>query len=352
MEVVQPLSAFLSAWYDKQLLLWDAATGRQLARLGGHRAPVLHLCTQGAAAASGDRGGDVLCWDPAAARASATLAGAHDGHVTALAWAAGSGSSGGDGGGLLLSGGQDGCLRVWDLRSGRGSRPHQPAGQAVAHAGECGAARGAVGGIVEAAGLVVMAGADGSVKAFDHRRLGEPVWTVQLTDFPYILAATPIGGGQLVLTGCSDSSLHVIDAGSGAVRYALGASRGAVRTIHASAVQLVAGGDDGVAMLYDFPHPSCCLGLARLLLCDKQYLLPAAGLFFILDFMRLFPPCLAGEPHRSSHRSASRSQLPISSTPQGAPGSSSQPSGPAGRCPGFESYPTQPCPGGASSWLC
>jgi WD40 repeat protein len=248
--LAQPDGArFISASYDKTLILWDAGSSQQLQRLSGHKAPVLQLCTQAAsgssAAASGDRGGAVLVWDLEASRPGCSLHSAHQGHVTALAWGKGGVQCSSERG-LLFSGGQDGCLRGWDCRVSHQS----PAAEVVAHVSAGG--HGAVSSILPAeqgGHLVVTAGADGWVKAFEGRQGMQQVWAARLPDFPYSMAAH----GGLVLVGCGDGSLLVMDRASGSTQYTLAASTVAVRTIHAGGHQLVVGGDDGTALLYEFP---------------------------------------------------------------------------------------------------
>lgn len=217
---------------------------------------MLQLCASagGDLAASGDRGGGLVVWDLAAGRAQRSVPAAHEGHITVLARgpavdtsATGSGGSslaGPSGAATLYSGGQDGWLRAWD------GRAPGPALEVGAHAGR--ASRGAVGGILPpaaASSLVVTAGAEGNVRGLDTRRGLQQAWAVQLRDFPYSLA----GAWQVALAGCGDGSLWAIERGTGMVLYALGASTAAVRTIHTRGRQLVAGGDGGVAMLYEAP---------------------------------------------------------------------------------------------------
>ena len=61
------------------------------------------------------------------------------------------------------------------------------------------------------------------------------------------MAAAP---GGMLFVGCGDGSVAAVDAGSGALRYALTAATSAVRSLHASADLLVAGCDDGSAVLF------------------------------------------------------------------------------------------------------
>ena len=112
--------------------------------------------------------------------------------------------------------------------------------------------KGAVGNIISAAAassnLVVTAGADNTVKAFDVRSCSQCVSQAKLTDFPYSLAVA----GGLALCGCGDGSLLVIDVNNGQTLYALGANKAAVRGVHASKSCMVCVGDDGSVYMYDF----------------------------------------------------------------------------------------------------
>ena len=232
--------ALLSAGYDKRLLLWACGSGgcaaRQQQSLAGHRAPVLQLAVAGSCSASGDRDGAVLRFDLAAAAPLGKPLAAHAGHCTALEWLGG-GSS-------LLSGGQDGVVRQWDCRQGGAD----PAAASAAHASPQG--RGAVGSIAPLPGsaLVATAGVDCRVCGLDSRQGLQPAWTARLPDYPYSLAAAP--GGDTILVGCGDGSILALEAGSGSERWRVATKATAVRTLHASDGTLLAGCDDGSAVLY------------------------------------------------------------------------------------------------------
>jgi WD40 repeat protein len=77
------------------------------------------------------------------------------------------------------------------------------------------------------------------------------IHTVQLTDFPYSLTAA---AADLVLCGCGDGSVHVVDVEAGATLYALGAGKAAVRAMEVSpsSDRLVCAGDDGCVICYEF----------------------------------------------------------------------------------------------------
>ncbi|KAL3143401.1 hypothetical protein ABBQ38_002225 [Trebouxia sp. C0009 RCD-2024] len=153
--------------------------------------------------------------------------------------------------GRVLSGGMDSLLCLWEANSNRWDpRSKGCACDIAAHVNAKG--KGAVGNIISAGSasgsLVVTAGADGTVKAFDVRSPLQAVSQAKLTDFPYSLAVA----GGLALCGCGDGSLLVIDLSSGQTLYALGANKAAVRGVHASRSRLVCMGDDGSVYMYNF----------------------------------------------------------------------------------------------------
>lgn len=234
---------------------------REVAVLSRHKAPVLTLAVgPGGSALTGDRGGAIVVWDLGSAAARFAVAGAHAGHVTAAAWAGGcrspaapnaaSGADAGAGAGeIFATGGQDGCVRLWDGRAGpgRGPGPPSPAASAEPHVGRDGT--GAVGDIsYSPCGLVVTTGADMTLRVLDPRASLRVVTTVALPDFPYCM--TLVGG--LGVCGCGNGAACVVDYREGSLLYALGANTAAVRTAHASRDTLVCSGDDGSAIVYEF----------------------------------------------------------------------------------------------------
>jgi WD40 repeat protein len=243
-----------------------------------------------------------MLWDLGAGEATWAMKCVHKGHVTALAWADPAG--GNDAwAGCFASGGQDGRLRLWDPRAhrnpaklelhtneagkgavtgillgarlvkrslmeplqrewlaGHGDSLHACAAGHVtnvcstkhlAHADTIGAAtqtRSACAGSAAASYMAATCGADGTVRLLDARSTMGELAAIELTDFPYSFTAA----GGLVLAGCGDGSLHVIDMATLQAQYALGANAAAVRTVDAARDKLVCSGDDGKALVYDF----------------------------------------------------------------------------------------------------
>jgi hypothetical protein len=263
----------VSAGYDKSVRLWRGDSGAALAQLKGHGAPVLNLALlakDGAGellAASGDRDGIICAWRLHEGSAATALRG-HKGHLTALAWmaadvaGAGAGgsagaagaagtdlSAGGPFGGadLLVSGAQDGRVRVWDLR----------AAAAVANIGCHASAEGAgaIGDISVtspsgADTVVVTAGADRRVCVLDPRAGFLPRSTFsEHRDFIYSLTTA----GRLSFSGGGDGTVIAHDLLEGRALWALGAGLAAIRGLAvAGGSHLVATGDDGKCVSYTF----------------------------------------------------------------------------------------------------
>ena len=219
-------SLAVSASYDKTLRVWSLHSGAEAATLRAHRAPVLQLAWGQGVLASGDRDGQVLVWSLQSG--VPIMQGAHQGHVTALAIERGGAAS------ALLSGGQDGVVKLWDVRAAQGGA------QARAHVG-------AVNELLShqlpsGQSLVLSAGADRAVLALEPRMSLRAVHRfTEQRDHVYSLAA--IGG--LVLSGGGDGLVLVHDLETGALRYGLGANQAAVRCLWADAHLMVAAGDDG-----------------------------------------------------------------------------------------------------------
>jgi len=242
----------LSAGYDKSLRFWSLSSCKEVICLRAHRAPVMHLAWAGGVLASADRDGAVVSWD--VTTGDATHLGAHGGHATALAAAsyaeAGGGAAGVDGesGGLLprglVSGGQDGVVRLWDLRmtgSGKAAmetRVHTGAvNDLIAHK------------MPNGQPLVISSGADKRLLTLDPRMSLQAVHLFEdHRDFIYSLHAI----GHIAISGAGDGSVLLHDLQQGKCMYGLGANRAAVRALHADTNRLVCAGDDGSIVSNEF----------------------------------------------------------------------------------------------------
>ena len=177
---------------------------------------------------------------------------------------------------LLLTGGQDGHVRVW-----RPCARRQLLGDLPLHAAAGGACRGAVAAIAcpaapcEAAPFCLSAGADGALAVLEARggglRLrhllsrcgGGGAAARAAARAPARAPAAPPPPGQLIyslalhgclaLAGHGDGALLCWDARAGAPLWALGANAAALRTISicAAAEALLLAGDDGKAIILD-----------------------------------------------------------------------------------------------------
>jgi small GTP-binding protein len=102
----------LSGGADGTVRLWEAASGRELAVLEGHKRSVRSVgwSPDGARLLSGGEDGTVRLWEAASGRELAVLEG-HKWSVWSVGWS--------PDGARLLSGGADGTVRLWEAASGR-----------------------------------------------------------------------------------------------------------------------------------------------------------------------------------------------------------------------------------------
>ncbi|KAG8342083.1 WD domain [Trypanosoma vivax] len=226
----------LSSSYDRTLRLWDcAAAGRCIATFAGHKAPVMMFSWCGAQLLSGDRQGTAKVWDIERGSCLATMA-TKRGQISSLWHLLSS-----DVGLLSAIGDQGGVLCVMDfLRTGS-----KPIFSDALHPG------GAITGIrsVDESSYLITAGADKVILVLDPRAGFKTLHRfTDHRDFIYSLETF----GPLVLSGGANGWLLVHDVIEGNCCYGLGANTAAVRCIHPMREHLVAAGDDGKAMVYDF----------------------------------------------------------------------------------------------------
>jgi len=200
---------------------------------------------------SGSRDGSVMIYDLNATRNPVRFFDCkRAGHVTSVATfqAQGSGIS------IYLSGHQDGCVRLWDLRT----KNNIPVVKIGCHAYKDGRV-GAVGKIVcsnahselEHLGgnVIVTAGADASVCVLDPRSSLKPcIRFSHHKDFIYSLACV----GSVAISGSGDGNVLVHDLRDGKLLYGIGANQHAVRCVVARKDFMVTAGDDGSALCFTY----------------------------------------------------------------------------------------------------
>ncbi|TMW55599.1 hypothetical protein Poli38472_010481 [Pythium oligandrum] len=237
----------ISASYDKTVRAWNvgrkaSSRQRELASIKVGSAPILDMSVLATAAPSvitGDRDGCAHVVDVNDNKVSRKFTAAHRGHTTSVL------ASQYDESAVCFSGGQDGAVKVWDLRQ-KGSTP---AHALELHIDRKSGKAGAVGFIKEPdANTLITGGADGTIKVLDKRASFKTLFTfAEHMDFIYSLHVEH----QLCFSGAGNGMLHVHDWKRGKLLYGLGANQAAVRAIETTPTQLIAAGDDGGVIVYD-----------------------------------------------------------------------------------------------------
>lgn len=188
-----------------------------------------------------------------------SVKGAHKGHVTSVlctqpAVAAHDGGGGqqqgvADSASVMMTGGQDGMMRVWDTRLALDGANSCVASVKAHVTG--GVGTGAVVAIkrcVEASSIVT-AGADKMLRIFDPRRNYECVHELEgHGDFIYSMEVL----GRTAVSGGGDGMMLFHDCVTGKTLYGLGANEHAVRCIAVARGAVLAAGDDGNALVYKY----------------------------------------------------------------------------------------------------
>lgn len=98
--------------------------------------------------------------------------------------------------------------------------------------------------------MTATTGADKTIRILDARNEIGELACIDLPDYPYSFAAA----GGLLLAGCGDGSVVVVDIPTLQVQYTLRSCENAVRTMQCTNDQLVIAGDDGDAISYSFEN--------------------------------------------------------------------------------------------------
>ncbi|MET7378740.1 NACHT domain-containing protein, partial [Streptomyces sp. NPDC005526] len=242
-------AAVVTAGSDRSLRLWDLATGEHVSTLTADAGPVTSLACvtvdgSPVAVASG-REGLVRAWDVTAATEKASLPG-HQGP----AWAA-TGIE--EAGALVATGGYDGSVRIWDLAQGAECAQlprHESGVLAVAHLASS-----------REESWLLTGGSDGTVRVFDlaarSQRLSFDCRTDSVLAIDCVRLTGQDDGRELCLgvVGGSDGVLSVWDLAAGEKRFDLIGHRGAVNAVGITWLHgrplLISGGDDGSCRVWD-----------------------------------------------------------------------------------------------------
>ncbi|SPQ21813.1 4e15b728-96b3-4570-89e3-63f7fd66d13a [Thermothielavioides terrestris] len=182
-------------------------TGRLIQTYASHAYEVLALSVSASNAHFASAGGDraVLLWDVATAQTvrrfgAASTAHSHSGRVNAVCFAGADDS-------LVVSGGLDCTVRVWDVRAGGGSGGG--GGKPVQVLSE---ARDAVSALAVCGPEIVAGSVDGRVRTYDVRA-GRCVTDVLPASVTSVCLARD---GRTVLVGSLDSKIRLMDRANGA----------------------------------------------------------------------------------------------------------------------------------------
>jgi small GTP-binding protein len=182
----------VSGGSDGTVRLWDAASGRELSVLEGHKDWVLSVSWSGdGRVVSGGSDGTVRLWDAASGRELSVLKG-HKGRVWSVSWSAD---------GRVVSSGDDGTVRLWDAASGRELsvlKGHKGSVRSVSWSAD---------------GRVVSGGSDGTVRLWDAASGRE--LSVLEGHKAWVMSVSWSGDGRRVVGGGSDGTVRLWDAASG-----------------------------------------------------------------------------------------------------------------------------------------
>lgn len=226
----------ISASYDKTLRLWQSRNAKlpftEALVFQGHKSPILDATYDSSKLLSGDRDGSAILWDAKTAQIVRKWK-AHRGHTTKVAlW---------DNTNLIVTGGQDGCVRIWDEREAKSVCT------IACHASANGT--GAICELGKSGNAIVSAGADTNLNIIDIRSNFSVKHT--LTEHDTFIYSMYICDNT-IFSGSGSGALHVHDLETGKLEYALGANTAAVRCINTVKDTLIAAGDDGSCLLYSF----------------------------------------------------------------------------------------------------
>lgn len=216
--------------YDKTIRIWDVAVQRkgkprEMGVVRSHSSPVLLVrASESHTLVSGCRGGKISITDTTTLKQLWGREAAHGGHVTALEWLDET---------TVMSGGQDGCIRLWD------SRCSAKIGSIPSHAHTTGT--GAVCFLGVVGNRVVSAGADKQVNIHCLQSGFRVLFSQATDDFVYSCLIS----GTRVFVGLGTGMCNIVDVQQLRSLTSFRANGSGLRCMCASGPSLFTAGDDG-----------------------------------------------------------------------------------------------------------
>ncbi|KAI9828408.1 MAG: hypothetical protein M1832_002836 [Thelocarpon impressellum] len=224
----------LTGCADRLVRLFKPSTGGLIQTYDAHGHAVLDLSVAADNARFASVGGDraVFVWDVATARTLRRFNG-HDGRVNAVAW-------GGEGGSVVVSGGFDTTVRLWDCKA--------QTGKAIMILDE---ARDSVSAVLVEGHEIISGSVDGRVRVYDLRMgmvyvdvVGQPVTSLtQTKDAAALLVST------------LDSTMRLFDKSSGQLLQAYRGHKNTEYRVRACLARndaiVISGSEDGSVRAWD-----------------------------------------------------------------------------------------------------
>jgi WD40 repeat protein/beta-lactamase regulating signal transducer with metallopeptidase domain len=193
----------LSGSYDTTVRLWDASTGKELVNLKGHDSKVqsVAFAPDGRAVASGGYDGAVIIWDLKGFKERHRFEVGNGNKIVRVERPRIKSICFSPDGRLLLAGGEDGNVHIWDVESGSDVRQltGRNAIQTIA--------------ISPDGKSVVAGGFDGTVQAFDLAT-GRVLFQITAHN-GWVLRVAYSPDGKHILSAGEDRAIHIWDAATG-----------------------------------------------------------------------------------------------------------------------------------------
>lgn len=229
--IFSPAGEQVASVHDREVAVWSARTGADVATLTGHqdRVTSAHFSPDGSRLVTTSRDGTIRLWDPMTGRELQVLRG-HSGSVEHAAVSVD---------GLVATAGLDHTVRLWNIDTGESVHALQ------GHMGRIEQLR-----FDDRGALIASVGEDGSARIWTTAD-GRPVGTFKDGHAASVaLAFAP--DGQILVTGGSDGIVRVWSVQSGLLLVRLPPRSGEIRSLAFTrdGQSVIATGTDGIALVW------------------------------------------------------------------------------------------------------